>query len=75
MERRDLHIKAKSPFRQTMIAELSNGWAGYIPTKEGFQHGGYEARFGAVSRLIPEAGDMMAEAALELLSKLAQVIP
>jgi len=65
-----LHTKAKSPFAHTVVAELANGWHGYIPTLEAFAHGGYESRFAYQSRLIPEAGDLMCDTALSLLQGL-----
>lgn len=65
-----LEIKARSPFRETFIVELANGWHGYIPTRAAFAHGGYEPRFGYTSRLVPEAGERMVEAALRLLHSL-----
>jgi neutral ceramidase len=65
-----LLIKAQSPFAQTIVVELANGWHGYIPTVEAFAHGGYEPRLGYTSRLVPEAGDWMTETALNLLSHL-----
>lgn len=67
-----LRTKAGSPFAHTLVAELANGWHGYVPTEEAFAHGGYEARLGFQSRLAPEAGDRMCEAALELLAELAR---
>ncbi len=65
-----LQTKAKSPFSETFVVELANGWHGYIPTQQAFQHGGYETRFGYTSRLVPEAGDWMVETALQLLTDL-----
>jgi neutral ceramidase len=65
-----LQIKARSPFPETFVTELANGWHGYIPTQEAFQHGGYEARLGFTSRLVPDAGERMVNTALELLSGL-----
>jgi neutral ceramidase len=62
-----LQVKAQSPFRETFVVELANGWHGYIPTREAFEHGGYEPRLGYTSRLIPEAGERMVSVALELL--------
>jgi neutral ceramidase len=67
-----VRTRAGSPFAHTFVAELSNGWHGYIPTVEAFAHGGYECRFGNVSRLIPEAGDRMVDTALGMLMELAQ---
>lgn len=66
-----LRTKTESPFVTTMVAELANGWFGYVPTLEAFQHGGYETRLGYQSRLDPTAGDQMVHAALELLKELA----
>ena len=67
-----LRTKKESPFRQTLIVELANGWFGYVPTLDAFAHGGYEPRFGYHSRLAPEAGDRMTDAALRLLRRLSR---
>jgi neutral ceramidase len=64
-------LKASSPFPETFVATVANGWHGYVPTPEAFEHGGYEPRFAYSSRLVPEAGDMMTDAALELLRRVA----
>ena len=65
-----LRTKAESPFPATFVVELANGWHGYVPTQEAFAHGGYEPRFGYQSRLVPEAGDLMCDTALQLLNDL-----
>jgi hypothetical protein len=65
-------VKAQSPFAQIFVAQLANGWHGYVPTCEAFAPGGYEARFAYHSRLLPEAGDPMRDAALRLLRVLAR---
>ncbi len=55
-----LEIKARSPFRNTMIIELANGYSGYVPTKEAFSRpGGYETLTLRSSKLAPEAGDIV----------------
>lgn len=64
-------LKAGSPFSASFIATLANGWHGYAPTLEAFERGGYEPRFAYPSRLVPEAGDLMTDAALELLKRLS----
>jgi hypothetical protein len=64
-------VKTESPYRETFIATLANGWHGYAPTLEAFTRGGYEPRFAYPSRLAPEAGEQMTEAALGLLRGLA----
>ena len=65
-------VKAESPFASTIVATLTNGWHGYAPTLEAFERGGYEPRFAYPSRLVPEAGDRMTDAALKLLGQLAR---
>jgi neutral ceramidase len=60
-------IKRASPFRDTFIATLANGWHGYVPTREAFARGGYEPRFAYPSRLVEEAGDLLSGAAMGLL--------
>lgn len=64
-----LRTKAGSPFAATFVCELANGWFGYVPTLEAYEHGGYETRLGS-NRLDPHAGDTMVSAALALLAKL-----
>lgn len=64
-----LRTKKESPFSNTFVAELTNGWHGYVPTPEAFQHGGYEARLGDASKLLEEAGERIVEAGLSLLSQ------
>lgn len=62
-----LKVKRESPMPVTMVAEMANGWHGYIPTREGFARGGYETSFAYQSHLVPEAGDQMCATALALL--------
>ena len=66
-----LEVKERSPIAETFVVQLAKGWHGYVPTSEAFAHGGYEARFAYQSRLVPEAGDEMRDAALRLLRSLA----
>ena len=63
-------VKTHSPFPDTFIVTLANGWHGYAPTLEAFARGGYEPRFAYPSRLVPEAGVRMTDAALEQLRRL-----
>lgn len=62
-----LAIKKASPFRFTMIAELANGSIGYIPNKEAYPQGNYEV---VSARCAAGSGEMLVEAALELLHAL-----
>jgi neutral ceramidase len=62
-------IKQRSPATTTLIAELSDGYIGYVPTPEAIRHGGYSAASAIHTRLIPEAGWMIVEATVEMLNK------
>lgn len=68
-----LQIQDRSPFDVTLVSELTNGACGYVPTKRAFEHGGYEThRSVYVSRLVPEAGEIIVRASSELLEALRQ---
>ncbi len=66
-----LAIKQGSPWKPTMVAELANGYAGYCPTKQAFDGGGYEVRTARSSFLAPGTGEQMAETAVNLLKTFA----
>jgi hypothetical protein len=65
-------VKDASPYRDTFVVSLANGWHGYVPTREAFARGGYEPRFAYPSRLAEDAGDRLTEAAVALLRDLAE---
>lgn len=65
-----LDIKNASPARYTMIAEISNGYAGYCPTPEAFDEGGYEIRPARSSYLSPNAGTQIVQTSRKLLAQL-----
>jgi hypothetical protein len=62
-----LELRQASPHRHTFLAQMANGWHGYIPPETAFAHGGYECCFAMQSRLAPDAGRRMADAAAALL--------
>lgn len=63
-----LRIKTESPVRRTFVVSLANGWLGYIPTLEAFAHlSGHETVQSISSRMVPEAGNQMASALLEMI--------
>jgi len=62
-----LAIKKRSPFRQTLIAELANGSIGYIPDRRAYAEGNYEP---VSARCAPGSGEQLVEAAVKLLEEL-----
>ena len=62
-----LAIKAGSPFKTTLVIELTNSHIAYVPTREAFAEGSYET---INSRLAPGGGEMMVESAIRLLKEL-----
>ncbi len=57
-----------SPFENTIVIELANGWNGYIPTQEAFvRSGGYETKEVTSTMLVPEAGDIVYKAIKKML--------
>lgn len=65
-----LMLKERSPFKYNMTANLANGCLGYIPIRELFKPGIYEARLCSSSNLIPDAGYIITEKLLGLADKL-----
>ena len=67
-----LAIKAASPFKRNMVVENCNSYCGYIPTKQAFSEKSelYETYLCFHSCLIPEAGEIIQNKALELMNKL-----
>ena len=64
-----LAIKRASPFRTTLVVELSNcAETMYVPTRAAYAGGGYEVTHSAV---MPGSGEMLVEAALRLLRDVA----
>jgi hypothetical protein len=62
-----LAIKAASPFKTTLIIELANDDAAYIPTKKAFAEGSYET---VNSHIQPGGGELLVDAAIKLLNEL-----
>lgn len=62
-----LAIKQRSPFATTLVFELSNDYPGYIPTRRGFDEGGYEP---TNSKIAPGGGEALVSVAVDLLQKL-----
>ena len=65
-----LNIKAKSPFKNTMMIGMANDYAGYLPTEEQHALGGYETWRAKSSFLEITAATKIEAKALELLKQL-----
>jgi neutral ceramidase len=61
-----LAIKQASPFKKTMVISICNDRPSYVPTKKAFTEGSYEV---TNARVKPGAGEMLVEAAIELLKQ------
>ena len=62
-----LRIKTGSHPRRAVVVGLANGMIGYVPTRDAFERGGYETTFTGSSRMAPETGDLLADAAADLI--------
>ena len=65
-----LEFKKRSPFPQSFMVELANGYYGYLPTPRHFELGGYETWPGT-NYLEPEASVKIMDALLDLARDLA----
>ena len=62
-----LAIRDASPAKLTMIAELTDGDAGYVPTPLAFSRGGYETWAAPSSQLAEDAGDQIVSQTRQML--------
>ena len=60
-------IKEASPFKTTLVIELTNSHIAYVPTEKAFRQGSYET---INSRLAPGGGELMVDAAIRMLTKI-----
>ncbi|MBM4085253.1 MAG: hypothetical protein FJ272_10725 [Planctomycetes bacterium] len=65
-----LEVKKNSPAAHTFVAHMSNDSAGYQPTREAFQRGGYETRTANWSKLDPCALEMVTAESKAMLGQL-----
>ena len=66
-----LRIKEEAYPVRAVVVGYANGAVGYLPHAEAFRRGGYETTFCGASRMAPEAGEMLVEAALRLIRESA----
>jgi hypothetical protein len=64
-----LKIKEQAWPIHALIVGSANGMVGYVPHREAFLRGGYETTFSPWSKLAPEAGDLLARCAVELIAQ------
>ena len=64
-----LAIKKASPFKTTMVVELSQDCPDYVPTRKAFTEGSYET---VCSWIEPGGGEKLVEAAVAMLKELKQ---
>jgi neutral ceramidase len=62
-------IKKRSPFPHTAVAELTNDWAWYLPTKDAFEQQVYETLVGA-NQIALEGVETLVDTAVDLLHAL-----
>lgn len=65
-----LKVRKSSPFPATFTVGLANDAAGYIPTAEAFELGGYETWRAKSSYLEPAAGDRITASLVEQMGRL-----
>jgi len=63
-----LDIKQNSPYAFTMVAELTNGYGGYVPTLTSFDNKGYETWFAEGSFMSENAGEMIRDESIRMLN-------
>jgi hypothetical protein len=66
-----LNIKGKSPFKMTQMVGMANDYAGYLPTEEAHELGGYETWRAKSSFLETRAATLIQDAALGVLATVA----
>ncbi|HEV2124578.1 MAG TPA: hypothetical protein VGW38_17635, partial [Chloroflexota bacterium] len=62
-------VAEASPFSWTAVSGYTNGSAGYLPTAEAWDEGGYEVEM--ASAFARDAGERFVEAANDLLQQIA----
>jgi neutral ceramidase len=63
-----IEIKKRSPFKHTFVIELCNDSIGYLPPRQVYEEGGYEA---ASSPFKPGDGELVADGVVKLLEELS----
>lgn len=64
-----LAIKDKSPASVTLISELTDGFVGYVATREAYKHGGYSTWPAEGCKLAHDAGEQIVASSKKLLNE------
>lgn len=67
-----LRIKMESPTFPTYIVHCVNQYAGYLPIREAFEHGGHETLLGPWSKMEHGALDTVVRTSIEMLREMFQ---
>ena len=62
-----LRLKEQAHPLRAHVVGSANGYIGYVPTADAFARGGYETTFLNSSKMAPETGDLLVDAALGLV--------
>ncbi|NUM54852.1 MAG: DUF1080 domain-containing protein [Candidatus Hydrogenedentes bacterium] len=65
-----IEIKRRSPFANTVVAELSNDWIGYVGDRKGYERGGYQTWFGYHSYCEIGTGEAIVDEVVRMLDEL-----
>ena len=66
-----IEIKDRSPFDVTLVAELSNGYCGYVGPEHAFDQQGYEVHRSVYTcRLAKESGRRITDTSVQMLEDL-----
>ena len=65
-----IDIKRRSPFKQTIIAELAGDYVGYVGNADAYRLGGYQLWMGHHSWTERGTGELFVDSAVELLNEL-----
>jgi neutral ceramidase len=69
-----LELKEKSPFSETMVIGIANGYNGYLPTPEQHRLGGYETWLGT-NKVQEDASVLIVENLLAMMKELHEAKP
>lgn len=65
-----IEIKRRSPFADTVVAELANDWIGYVGDRKGYERGGYQTWMGHHSYCEIGTGERIVDEVVAMLNEL-----